>query len=78
MSQAIITKFISATNTRGARIKATAQAGSIIVRHSNNGDVGHIQAAQALIEKLGWPEAASAWAMGAMPNNSGFAFVKGE
>ena len=76
MSQAIITKFIPATNTRPARIKATAWGGSITISYDFSGDHSHTRAAQALMEKLGWPEDARMWPMGAMPDNSGFAFVK--
>ena len=78
MSQAIITKFISATNTRPSRIKATCWGGSITISYDYSGDESHRLAAQKLIEKLGWSEDLSAWQMGGMPDNSGFAFVRGE
>jgi hypothetical protein len=76
--QAIITKFLGPTNTKGARIKATSWDGSITIAYPYNGDVGHIQAAQCLIAKLQSPEDISMWRLGAMPDGSGFAFVKGE
>lgn len=72
--QAIITKFIPATNTRGARIKATAWAGSVTVAYDYSGDASHRRAAQALCEKMGWPT--DNWIDGGTPDNSGFAFVR--
>ena len=55
-SRAIIkTKFIGPTNYRGARIKATCQAGSITIPYPydlSSSDV-HWAGAKALIEKLG-------------------------
>jgi len=56
MSQAITTKFIGPTNTRGSRIKASAYAGTITVAydHSLNNDENHRAAADALCVKMGW------------------------
>ena len=74
--QAIITKFVPATNTRGARIKASAWAGSITISYDYSGDACHKAAAMALAAKFGWSDWDNAIS-GAMPDNSGFAFVKG-
>lgn len=54
--QAIQTKFISPTNFRGARIKATAAAGSITIPYPYelSGQACHRAAAEALCAKLGW------------------------
>lgn len=54
--QAITTKYLPATNTKGARIKATCEAGSVTISYPYSGDEQntHWQAAQALIAKLGW------------------------
>lgn len=54
--QAIQTKFLSATNYKGARIKATAEAGSIIIDYDYSLDCedAHKLAAQALIKKFNW------------------------
>jgi hypothetical protein len=54
--QAITTKFISPTNTRGSRYKATCEAGSLTVEcdHSLNSEDNHKRAARLLIRKLGW------------------------
>lgn len=54
--QAIVTKYIAATNTRPSRIKATCAAGSVTISypHELTGQAVHRQAAQALCKKLGW------------------------
>jgi len=54
--QAIQTKYMGPTNTRGSRIKATAEAGSITVGydHALSSEGNHNAAARALCEKLGW------------------------
>jgi len=54
--QAIITKFISPTNHRGARIKATASAGSVTVPydHAQDHDEPFRIAARAFCDKFNW------------------------
>lgn len=55
--QAIITKYLPATNTRGSRVKATAASGlSITIEWDYAIDIeeNHTQAAKALCKKLGW------------------------
>jgi hypothetical protein len=55
--QAIITKFVSPTNTAGPRIKATCEAGSVTVPYPHElgeGAKAHALAAMALVRKLGW------------------------
>ena len=53
MPQAILTKYLPATNTRGRRIKATCERGSITVPYpEGSGDVPHITAARLLREKF--------------------------
>lgn len=56
--QAIQTKYMGPTNTRGSRIKATAAAGSITVGYDHALDVegNHVAAAKALCAKLGWTQ----------------------
>lgn len=73
--QAILTKYLSPTNTRGARIKATAHAGSVVVGydHRMNVDGNHAAAAETLVRKLGWgPEEGKAyegaWVRGQLPD----------
>ena len=55
-SRAIIkTKHLPVTNSRGARIKATCQAGSITIGYTyeHSGADAHFEAVKALISKLG-------------------------
>ena len=56
MFQAITTKYLAPTNHRGARIKATAAAGSITVSwdYSTNSVYNHYEAAKALANKFDW------------------------
>lgn len=53
--QAIETRYLGPTNTRGGRIKASAYAGSITVPydHELNADQNHYRAAMALAAKCG-------------------------
>lgn len=70
----IITKFFSPTNSRGSRIKATCQCGSITVPwdYALDVDVNHANAMKALINKfnLNW---GNEWTVGS--NNEGYVFV---
>ena len=54
--QAIQTRVLHPTNNRGARIKAMSWAGELIIPfpYDLDTDEAHMQAAQALVEKLGW------------------------
>ena len=56
--QAIETKHIKANGVKGARIKASAELGSITVSYDYALGVAenHGAAAQALIDKLGWQD----------------------
>ena len=67
--QAIVTKYIPPTDTKGPRIKATAMAGSVIIRydHELSHDEPFRKAAQALCAKFGWD-----WQMigGGLPDGS--------
>lgn len=56
MRQAIQTKYIGPTNTKGSRIKATAFGGSVTVSYDDalSQEKNHQAAAIALAEKLGW------------------------
>ena len=50
--QAIQTKYLSATNTRGSRIKATCDRGSVTIPYSQvatTGEAAHRDAVHALI-----------------------------
>ena len=52
--QAILTKYIPATNTRASRVKATCERGSITIDypHELSGEEVHIAAANALVAKF--------------------------
>lgn len=74
MRQAIVTKYLPVTNTKPSRVKATAEAGSVILSWDNalNTDQNHAKAANALAEQKGW---AGHWRGGALPDHSGYCFV---
>ena len=73
MYQAIQTKFLGPTNTRGARVSARADAGRVIVSwdHAIGISENHKAAAVALARRFGWPEDMDG---GGLPG-SGFAFI---
>ena len=70
--QAIVTKYHGPTNTRGARVRATAEAGHVTLSwdHALGVTENHAAAARALAEKFGWT---GVWFMGGL--NAGFVFV---
>jgi hypothetical protein len=74
--QAIVTKYIGPTNHRGARVKATCQAKSIIVNWSDALDIdeNHLKAATALAWSLGWDKYGNLHG-GGMPDGSGNCYV---
>jgi hypothetical protein len=73
--QAITTKYLPATNFRGSRIKATAQAGSVTVPWDDalGVEANHRQAACALMAKFGWNTHSRIIGSGATV--AGYAFV---
>jgi hypothetical protein len=56
MRQAIVVRYIGPTNTRGARWKASAQAGSITIAQdfALDADANAIAVAKAFAAKFGW------------------------
>jgi hypothetical protein len=76
--QAITTKYLAPTNTRGARIKATAAAGSITIPwdYALNACENHHAAACALARKYDWTDelglAIRPHAFGMLPQGSGY------
>ena len=55
--QAIETKYLPATNTRGSRIKATTASGisaTVPYPHELSGMECHWEAARVLVKRLGW------------------------
>jgi hypothetical protein len=74
--QAIMTKYIGPTNSRGSRIKAWCSAGSVTIDypHQLSNEAVYWEAAKTLIVKLGWQEHGN-WIAGGLPNSSGYCFV---
>lgn len=78
--QAIITKYHGPTNTRGSRITAKCDAGSVTIPYPYelSGEDVHRKAAETLRDKLGWnTEFYGNMACGQIPNGDYvFVFVK--
>lgn len=74
MRQAVQTKYLPVTNTKPARVKAFAAAGSVTVSWDDglNVDGNHTRAAKALCEKFEW---SGLYFGGGLPEG-GFAFVQ--
>ena len=72
--QAIVTKYLGPTNSRGARVKATCQAGSKTIPWDDALDVdaNHDKAALALARQLGW---SMRFYRGGAPDGSGNCYV---
>ncbi len=72
--QAITTKYIPQTNTREARIRARAAAGSIIVnwQSGHNVEENHRMAALQFAQKFDW---IGTWYQGSLVDGTGYAFV---
>ncbi|MGZ8888002.1 MAG: hypothetical protein ACXW1D_00420 [Halobacteriota archaeon] len=76
--QAIHTKYFGPTNSKGSRIKATCDAGSVTIPypHELSGMDCYKAAADALVKKLGWTDAYYGELVGGgLPNNGGYVFV---
>jgi hypothetical protein len=73
--QAIVTKYLPATNVRGSRVKASCQAKSIIRSWDNslNADQNHMAAAKELATMLGWNY--GDWVGGWPPDGKGSVWV---
>lgn len=76
MRQAIITKYVGPTDTRGSRIRCTANAGSRTFDwdHALDPEDNHRVAALSYASELGWLARNSIHG-GSMPNSEGYAFV---
>lgn len=80
MRQSITTKYLGPTNSKGARVKATARKASSFgsemsatVPFSYEGtEQAHCAAAKACAEKLGW---SGLWVGGGNLNEDGYVFV---
>jgi hypothetical protein len=75
--QAIQTRYLGPTNSRGSRIKAWAAAGSITIGypHELSGQACHRKAAEALIAKLGWNDSHYGGLLGGQLESGDYAFV---
>jgi hypothetical protein len=75
--QAIQTRYLSPTNSRGARIKAWASAGSVTISYPYelSGQAVHRKAAEALTEKLGWVQPNYEPLLGGCLPNGDYCFV---
>lgn len=76
MKQAIVTKFLGATDNKGSRIKATAYAVTITVEYKHELDAyeNHRLSAMALAQKYGW-DVKNDYFGGSMPTEDGYVFV---
>jgi len=74
ITQAIETRYMRPTNTRGGRIKAVAWGGSVTIPYPNDCSIenAHKLAAQALIAKMGWD---GTFAQGGNAKGDGYYFV---
>lgn len=79
MRQAIMTKYVAPTNTKGARIKAEASAGSLFTNYNEDLSIeeNHRKAAYLLAKKFGW-ERYNSFIGGWMPKEQGCVFVSVE
>ena len=75
--QAIQTRYLSPTNSRDARIKAWAAAGSITIPypHELSGQACHRAAAEALVVKLGWNAPYYGGLLGGQLKNGDYTFI---
>jgi hypothetical protein len=75
--QAIQTKYMGPTNTKGSRIKATCAAGSVTIDypHELTGMDCHAAAAKALVYKMGWNDPQYGGLLGGQLQNGDYAFV---
>ena len=76
MRQAIITKYIAPTNTKGTRISVKASAGRKFYDwdHNRDTDNNHEHAARLFAGSLGWTQYFDLVG-GSLPDNSGYCFV---
>ena len=75
MLQAIQTKYLGPTDSKGSRVKAYCQAGCVTVDwlHNLNSEQNHKRAVMQLIKKLGWDDIT--WACGWSTDDLGITAV---
>lgn len=69
--QAVTTRYLPTTTHKPARIKATAEAASVIVP-SSYGEEG---AVRELLQRLGWDDNRSTWHGARIPKTNTYVFV---
>ncbi len=74
--QAIVTKYMGPTDFRGARVKATCDAGTFTMSwdHELNASENHMLAATALANKFGWITSECSLVQGSMPQKTPYAY----
>ena len=72
--QAIVTKYLGPTNFKGARVRATCAARSVIVSwdHAKNPSENHAAVAESLARAVDWR---GRWVGGSVPTEEGYVFV---
>ena len=77
ITQAIETRYLFATNTKGARIKASAYSDSVTIPYDYalNTEDNHAAAQLALRHKMGWQ---GKFAQGGNAKGNGYVFVNVE
>lgn len=76
--QAIETKYLGPTNSRGSRVKATCEAGSVVIEWDDALDSpeNHDNAVRQLIARLDWASAARGdWYRGGLKGSRGYVYV---
>ncbi len=75
--QAIVTKYLGPTNTKGSRIKVKAYAGSKTYDWNYELDVNenHTKAAEQFAKELGWLDRGAKLVGGSLPDNTGNCYV---
>lgn len=70
--QAIVTRYLGPTDTKGARVKAACEAGSLTVSWSYaiGTEENHDRAAHALAERLGWLDERTVIIGGTLPRTN--------
>jgi hypothetical protein len=77
MKQAIVTKYLGPTNFHGSRVKATANAGSMIFSwdHALTAAENHRLAASKFADRYSWEGSLIG---GGLPDNTGYCWVFSE
>lgn len=76
MNQAIVTKYLGPTNTKGARVKATCNGGAMTLNwdHEVDAEKNHRRVAAELAIEMEWL-GKNRLIGGCLPNEAGYVFV---